>query len=104
MSTPCVWMNVEGMQDAMRGCRDPRAVAVAVGMLAAYAPDGAGAFRFSPAHVARLCATPRSRLTARAIEGMREDLLRFFVALPDGRWAASPALFVTNDPTEEGAG
>jgi len=98
-----VWTHAKNLAAAIHACGDARAVMVAFRVLATYAPEGVGAFVFDPAAFAALASNRREAITAADIEAMRGDLLRFFLVLPDGRWAPSPALFVANDPYAEGS-
>jgi hypothetical protein len=63
-------------------------------------------FAFDPENIAdRMNAIfTRREYTAANIRAHERELRRFFVILPDGRWAPDPKFFVLNDPYQEGAG
>lgn len=98
-----IFLNVERFPALLDGAPIETA-AVVMELIAVYAPEGHGAFAFDPERCARairagLPKASRSRreMTTSLLARLRPYLLRFFVELPDGRWALSPDVFSAVD-------
>ncbi|NKC30188.1 hypothetical protein [Falsiroseomonas selenitidurans] len=92
-----VYVNAKAWRARTRRVKDLRIQAVAMEMLGAYTAGATLAFTFDPEAIARLVSSPREMVSAEDVLNMKDDLLLFFVALPDGRWAANPELFSAVD-------